>query len=386
MKILKIMLKNALRHKLRSFLTIIGISVAVIAFVVMRTIITAWDIGVEAAAADRVIVRNAVSFIFPLPVAYKDKIEKIDGVKIVSWANWFQGVYKDKENFFGRMAVDHNTFFEVYPEFMITPEEKAAFQKDVQSCVIGEATAAKFNIKKGDIVTIEGDIYPGNWDFKVAAIYKARDKITDATGMYFRWDYVNERLQKESPARANEVGWYIIKVTDPDKIAAISQKVDGYFTNSSFTTKTESERAFNQGFLASTSAIITAMNVVSYVIIGIIMLVLGNTMIMAARERTREYSVLKTLGFTGKHLTGLILGESLVISFLGGIVGLFLGISLVDGLSQIVPKTIFPILEVKTMTIFFAFFSAMLVGIIASIFPIHKAVNTKIVDGFRFVG
>ncbi len=386
MKILKIMFKNSMRHKLRTSLTILGISVAVIAFIVMRSIVSAWDVGVEAAAADRVIVRNSVSFIFPIPYAYKDKLEKIDGVKRVTWANWFGGVYKEKQNFFGRLAVDHNTFLDVYPEFLITPDEKKMFMEDIQSCIIGEATATQYNIKKGDIVTLEGDIYPGNWDFKVAAIYKPRDKMTDATGMYFRWDYFNERLEKESPQRANEAGWYVLQVNDPSQIAAISQKVDNYFKNSSAATKTESERAFNQGFIASSSAILTAMNVVSFVIIGIIMLVLGNTMIMSARERTREYSVLKTLGFSGKHITVLILGESLIISFLGGIIGLFLGEMMVTGLGQVIPKTIFPLLEVTTLNIILAMVSALLTGFIASIFPIHKAVNTKIVDGFRFVG
>ncbi len=386
MKILKIMIKNALRHKLRTSLTILGISVAVIAFIVMRTIITAWNIGVEAAAADRLIVRNSVSFIFPLPVAYKEKINKVDGVSVVSYANWFQGVYKDKSNFFARLAVDHNTFFDVYPEYMITQEEKAELAKEISGCVIGSATANQFGIKKGDIVTLEGDIYPGIWDFKVVAIYQPRDKITDATGMVFRWDYVNERLEKETPIRANEIGWYIVKVNDVNRTAAISAKIDSYFKNSTNETKTETEKSFNQGFLASTDAIITAMNVVSYVIIGIIILVLGNTMIMAARERTREYSVLKTLGFSGKHLTGLILGESLVIASIGGMIGLFLAVQLVAGLNQVVPKTIFPVLEVKTITVVFALSSALLVGVIASVFPIHKALSTKIVEGLRFVG
>ncbi|NUM69704.1 MAG: ABC transporter permease [Ignavibacteriaceae bacterium] len=386
MKILKIMIKNALRHKLRTSLTILGISVAVIAFIVMRTIITAWNIGVEAASADRLIVRNSVSFIFPLPVAYREKIGKVDGVNVVSYANWFQGVYKDKSNFFARLAVDHKTFFEVYPEYMITNDEKAELAKEISGCVIGRATAEQFGIKKGDIVTLEGDIYPGIWDFKVVAIYQPRDKITDATGMLFRWDYVNQRLEKEDPIRANEIGWYIVQVNDVNKTAAISAKIDSYFKNSTNETKTETEKSFNQGFLASTDAIITAMNVVSYVIIGIIILVLGNTMIMAARERTREYSVLKTLGFSGKHLTGLILGESMVIASIGAVVGLLLALQLVAGLNQVVPKTIFPVLEVKTITIVFAIAAALLVGVIASVFPIHKAINTKIVEGLRFVG
>ena len=386
MKILKMMLKNSLRHKLRASLTITGIAIAVIAFIVMRTFLTAWNAGLEAAAPDRAIVRHSVSFIFPLPYAYLEKIKKVPGVENVTYLNWFQGMYKQKEYFFGRIAVDHNTFFEVYPEFLVSEEEKQVFKTDPQACIVGEATATLYNIKKGDIMTLEGDIYPGNWDFKVVGIYKPKYRMTDPTGMYFRWDYVNERLEKESPNRANQVGWFTVKVKDPGMIAGAAARIDSYYKNSANATKTESEEEFSRGFLQSTSAIMVAMDFVSWVIVGIIMLVLGNTMVMAARERTREYSVLKTLGFSGKHLTIMILGESMVISVIGGAVGLVLGIMMVGGLEQIIPKAFLPALEIKTITIVLAVTAALLTGVLASIFPIHRAVNTKIVDGFRFVG
>ncbi|HKI77078.1 MAG TPA: FtsX-like permease family protein [Ignavibacteriaceae bacterium] len=386
MKVLKLIFKNTLRHKLRTFLTILGIAIAVIAFGVLRTVVTAWHAGVEASSANRLITRQAVSFIFPLPLAYKDKIEKIDGVDEVTFANWFQGVYIDKNQFFARLAVDADKYFDVYPEFLLSKDELESFQKERNACVIGIDIAQQYNLKIGDQMTIEGDIFPGRWDFVIRGIYKPRDKTTDATQMLFHWDYVNERMKQETPGRANHVGWYIEKISDPNKSAEISKKIDDLFKNSTSETKTESERAFQQGFLASTSAIITAMNVISFVIIGIIMLVLGNTMIMSARERTREYAVMKTLGFSARHLTGLILGESLFISVLGGAVGLFLTFPLIKGLSQIIPKGFFPIFQLEPITLVLACSAALLIGVASAIFPIQRALNTKIVDGFRFVG
>lgn len=193
-------------------------------------------------------------------------------------------------------------------------------------------------------------------------------------------------MRIESPDRAGQIGWYVISISDPNRAAEISTKIDAIFKNSSAETKTETERAFTQGFLSSTSAIITAMNVISFVIVGIIMLVLGNTMIMSARERTREYAVFKTLGFSSKHLIGLILGESLFIAVLGGGVGLLLTFPIIQGFSQVIPKGFFPIFRLEDITVILSVSSALLIGVIASIFPIIRAINTKIVDGFRFVG
>ncbi len=196
MRILKLIIKNSLRHKLRTILTILGISIAVFAFGLLRTVVTAWNAGVEASAANRLITRQAVSFIFPLPLAYRDQIEKIPGVDVVTYANWFQGVYIDKNQFFARLAVDAETIFQVYPEFLISDEEYQTFLKERNSCIIGQATANQYNLKVGDLMTIEGDIYPGDWQFVIRGIYKPRDKTTDATQMLFHWDYLNERMKE----------------------------------------------------------------------------------------------------------------------------------------------------------------------------------------------
>ncbi|MBZ0198541.1 MAG: FtsX-like permease family protein [Ignavibacteriaceae bacterium] len=386
MRVFKLIFKNALRHKLRTLLTILGIAIAVVAFGILRTVVTAWNAGVDASSANRLISRQAVSFIFPLPYNYRDKISRVPGVEQVAFANWFQGVYIDKNQFFPRLAVDAETMFDVYPEFILTKNELETFKKEKNSCVVGADIAKQYKLKLGDIMTIEGDIYPGQWQFVIRGIYKPRDNTTDGTGMYFHWDYLNDRLEADDPLRAGDVGWYIIKIKDPARSAEISEQIDAMFKNSNAETKTETERAFQQGFLASTSAIITAMNVLSFVIIGIIMLVLGNTMIMSARERTREYAVMKTLGFSAKHLTGLILGESLFISFLGSCAGLLLLFPLIDGFSTVIPKNFFPIFTLEPITIVLAVSAAIMIGIISSIFPIQKALRTKIVDGFRFVG
>jgi len=386
MKVFKLIFKNALRHKLRTSLTIVGIAIAVMAFALLRTVVTAWYSGIEASAANRLITRQAVSFIFPLPYAYRDQIAKIPGVDQVTFANWFQGVYIDKNQFFARLAVDAETMFDVYPEFLLDPAEREAFRRERNSCIIGSELASRYKLKIGDVMNIDGDIYPGKWSFVVRGIYKPRDKTTDATQMFFHWQYLDEQVRESTPPRAGQVGWYIIRIKDPAQAAAVSEQVDALFKNSRAETKTETERAFQQGFLAAASSIITAMNFMSFVIIGIIMLVVGNTMIMSARERTSEYAVFKTLGFSGGHLVGLILGESLLISFLGGGLGLLVSFPFVAGFEAVIPKGWFPVFTIEPITIILAGSSALVVGLLASLFPIQRALTTKIVDGLRHVG
>jgi putative ABC transport system permease protein len=375
-----------LRHKLRTFLTILGIGIAVMAFGLLRTVVTAWYAGMEASAANRLITRQAVSFIFPLPYSYKEQIAKVPGVQNVTYMNWFGGTYIDKNQFFARMAVDPATLQDVYPEFIFVPEQYETFKKERNACIIGRGIAQQYNLKVGDVMPIEGDIYPGRWEFVIRAIYEPRDKTVDATQMFFHWQYLDERMKQEMPGREGDVGWYIIKIADPSKSAQISEQVDALFKNSRAETKTETERAFQQGFIAASSAIISAMNFISFVIIGIIMLVLGNTKIMSARERTREYAVLKTLGFSGGHLVGLVAGESFLISFFGAGLGLSMTLPLVKMFESFIPKGWFPIFNVEPSTIILAGVSALTVGIVASLFPIHRALRTKIVDGLRFIG
>jgi putative ABC transport system permease protein len=386
MELVRLLLRNSLRHKLRSVLTILGVGVAVMAFALLRTVVTAWHAGVEASAANRLITRHAVSFVFPLPLAYRDRIAKIRGVNKVTYAIWFSGVYVDKNQFFARLGVDSETFFDVYPEFQIDREQFEAFKRERNAAIIGIDIAERYKLKIGDIMPIEGDVFPGQWEFVVRGIYTPRDKTTDPATMMFHYRYVEERLRQQMPERSGEIGWYIVRIDDPDNSAAISEEIDKLFANSRAETKTETERAFQQSFLSSASAIITAMNIMSFVIIGIILLVLGNTMVMSARERTHEYAVLKALGFSSSQIFFLIAGESVTLSVFGSAVGLAITVVAVAGFEAAMPKGWFPIFYLKPETVVMACAAGLLVGVMASLIPLRRVATTRIVEGLRYVG
>jgi putative ABC transport system permease protein len=388
MFIIRLVLKNAFRHKLRTFLTILGLSIAVMSFGFMRTIVTAWSSGVEASAANRMITRHAVSFIFPLPYAYREQIARIPGVSLVSYANWFGGVYKDPadfKNFFPRMAVDAETFFDVYSEYLLPPDQLETFKRERNSCVVGAKLATEQGFKLGDLITVEGDIYPGRWDFVVRGIYRGKEPTADETQMFFQWTYLDQRIHELQPTRSGNVGWYVFKISNPDDRSRIGAAVDENTKNSRAATKTETEKEFQQSFVSMSSAIISSLEVISIVIIGIILLVLANTIVMSARERMREYAVLKTLGFTPLHITGLIGGESLLIGSIGGLLGLLLTFPIVQGFAKVFP-TFFPVINIATITIVLAILVAVAASVIAALFPVIRALRMRIADGLRFIG
>ena len=388
MKILSIIFRNAFRHRLRSILTIAGIATAVMAFGLLRTVIGAWNAGVKNAAVNRMIVRNRVSFIFPLPITDLQQLERAPGVSAVSWANWFGGVYgnsADFKNFWPRLAVDPATYFTLYPEFVVPPDQLAAFQRERNSCIIGRKLAAEKGFKIGDVITMDGDIYPGRWEFVVRGIYTGKEPSTDEKQQFFQWDYLSEQVKQREPGRNVDAGWYILRVGDAGQMPTVSATIDTAFTNSQAPTKTESEKAFQQGFVSMSSTIITSLQVVSFVIIGIILLVLANTIVMAVRERTREYAILKTLGFTGRHIAIFILGESLVIGILGGMLGLLLIYPMVQGVKQGF-SAFFPVIGVSAFTAVLVLGVAALSGLAAAALPTVRAVRLPIVTGLRTIG
>jgi putative ABC transport system permease protein len=388
MFILKLVLKNSLRHKLRTFLTILGIAIAVMSFGFLRTIVTAWSSGVEASAANRMITRHSISFIFPLPYAYRDQIARIPGVNLVSYANWFQGSYKDPadfKNFFPRLAIDPETYFDIYPEFVLPPDQLATFQRERNSCVIGRKIERQYGLKIGDVMTIEGDIYPGRWDFVIRGIYRGRDASSDETQMFFHWKYLDERIKELQPSREGFIGWYILRVQNPADMPSVARAVDQMYLNSRAGTKTETEKEFQQGFVSMSSAIIRSLEVVSFIIIGIILLVLANTIVMASRERTKEYAVLKTIGFSSAHIIGLIGGESLLIAGIGGLIGLGLTFPVAGAFAGMFP-TFFPVFRVEVITILLAAIVAALAGVIAALFPTIRTLHTSIAEGLRAIG
>ena len=386
MELIRLLLRNALRHKLRTVLTVIGVAVAVMTFALLQTVVTAWHAGVEASAANRLITRHAVSFVFPLPLSYRDRIAQIAGVNKVTYAVWFSGVYIDKNQFFARLAVDSDSFFDVYPEFVIDRNQFDAFKRERNACIIGVDIANRYHLKIGDIMPMEGDVYPGQWEFVVRGIYYPRDQTTDPSSMMFHYRYVDERVRQEFPDRAGQVGWYIVRIDDPANSAQISQDIDNLFANSRAETKTETERAFQQSFLSAASAVITAMNIMSFVIIGIILLVLGNTMVMSARERTHEFAVLKALGFSGGQLFLLLGGESMILSIAGSALGLALTLPAVIGFQSALPKGWFPVFYIKPETIVIGCIAGLVLGFLASLIPLRRVLTTRIVEGLRYVG
>ncbi|MBD3298822.1 MAG: FtsX-like permease family protein [candidate division Zixibacteria bacterium] len=385
MYVFKLIFKNAMRHRLRTFLTILGIAVAIMSFGLLRTVVAAWHAGVTQAAPDRLITRSRISITFTLPIAQKEKIEQVPGVEEVTFGTWFGGYFKDPKDFFANFAVPGSQYFNLYPEFLVEPDVLETFDRERNAAIIGAGLAERFGWEVGDAVTLTGMIYPGEWGFVIRGIYEGRDETTDDQQFLFNWDYVDQRMLEEAPMRAGQVGWWVIRIDDPAKAARISKEIDALFDNSADETLTETEAAFQQSFVAMAGTIVFSLQVISIMVIGIILLVAANTMAMTARERISEYAVLKTLGFGGGHIMGLVAGESVLIACLGGGIGLILMIPLLNGVGAALQQW-FPAFPIDPMTYPQAALATIAVGILAAVFPVWRAMRVSIVDGLRRVG
>ena len=374
--------RNAFRHKLRTLLTILGIVVAITAFGLLRTIVEAWYAGVDATSSTRLVTRNAISLVFPLPLNYAQRIRRVSGVANVAWANWFGGVYITERNFFPQFAVDDG-YLAMYPEFVVKPEEMHAYLLDRSGAVAGRKVANEYGWKVGDQIPIRGTIFPGTWTFTLRAIYDGVDAKTDETQFYFHWDLLNETV-KARGRRGDQVGFYMVEIRDPARAAEISQDIDGPFRNSLAETLTETEKAFQLGFVSMTEAILVAVQAVSYVVIVIIMAVMANTVAMTARERYGEYATLKALGFGNGYVAGLIVAESLAIALFGGVLGILLTFPLARAFVGAM-GTLFPIFNVSPQTVAMQFGAALVVGLVAAAVPAWRAARIRIVDGLRAV-
>ncbi len=317
----KLIVRNALRHKLRSALTVLGLVVATLSFGLLQTVIHAWYAGAETASNTTLITRNATSLVFPMPLAYESRIRAVEGVTSVAHANWFGGIYQDTRNFFPQVAVSAEAYLDMYPEFVLPEEQRRAFLQDRRGAVVGRKLADEYGFRVGDVIPLRGTLYPGQWEFVVRGIYEGRDKNTVTTQMFFHWDYLNETLLRSAPQRANKVGVYVVQIERAEDAARVAAAIDEVFRNSLAETLTETEKAFQLSFVAMSDAIIVAIRLVSFVVILIIMAVMANTMAMSARERLHEYATLKALGFGPGFLASLICGESLLLALAGGMLG-----------------------------------------------------------------
>jgi len=379
-----LVVKNAFRHTLRTALTVVGIVVAITAFGLLRTIVDAWYSGANASSSARLVTRSSVSLVFPLPLTYAQKIRQVPGVAGVTWANWFGGVYVSERNFFPQFAVDAPSYLEIYPEIVLPEAERKAFLADRRGAIVGRKLADKYGWKVGDQVPLRGTIYAGTWTFNLRGIYDGADATTDTSTMYFHWALLNETIKRIYPRRGDQTGVFIERLRDPQQAAEVSEAIDATFRNSLAETLTETEKAFQLGFVAMSETILLAIQAVSFVVIVIIMAVMANTMAMTARERSAEYATLKALGFGGGFVAALIFGESIAIALTGGALGVALTFPLADAFAATV-GSLLPSVAVSGDTVTLQLVAALLVGIVAASVPAWRVARTRIVDGLRAV-
>jgi len=381
----KLTWRNTIRHPLRSGLTVLGMAVAVLAFCILRTVVAAWYAGVDAASPVRLVTRNAVSLLSTLPLSYLPKIQAVPGVTGVGYAYWFEGIYVDKKNFFPQFAASLPQYLNLAPELLMPPDQRAALVKDRRGALAGRQLIKRYGWKIGDSIILTGTYFQGEFHFTLRAIYDGRDPGTDETMFFFHWDYLNEHLKKTAPGLADQVGWFLVEIERPEMAPMVSQRIDKLFENSLAETLTETEKAFNLSFVEMTKTILMAIQVVSWAVIGVILVVLANTMAMSARERLGEYGVLKTMGFRPRHLAGIILGESLLLALMGGCLGLALSFPAL----HLFPKDVtqyFPTLEISDTTAALGLSVALLVGVLAALIPAWRAVRVGIAEALRRVG
>ncbi len=383
--IFKVLFRNAFRHKLRTFLTVCGMAVAILSFGLLRTVIDAWYIGVEASSETRLVTRNSISLVFRLPLSYRDTIRRVKGVKVVSYGNWFGGYYVDEKDFFANFAIEPKSYLELYPEYVIPDDQKTKFISDRKGCLVGGKLADRFGWKVGDTVTLTGTIFSGKWDFTLRGIYEGRNKNIDETLFFFHWNYLNEAIKKKQSTSADHVGFYIVGIEHPYIAAETSEAIDESFKNSIAETLTETEKAFQLGFVAMSEAIINAIQLISLVVIFIILIVVANTMGMSVRERIGEYAVFKTLGFRARQISLLVMGESMIITIVGGTTGIIMTFPAAMGFSLAVGK-FFPVFNITLETIYLDLAVTVTVGLLAGIFPAYRAITVRIADGLRRIG
>jgi putative ABC transport system permease protein len=380
-----------LRNKVRTALTIGGVAVTIIGFLMLRTFIYAWTVAADYAARDRIVTRNKITFVMTLPKRYAEDVRNTEGVKGATFANWFGGKDPNHETeFFGTLAADTQTFFVVYDEMKVPPDQLATWKQNRRGLIAGDVIAQKLGWKLGDKVTLDSSIYPvppdEPWSFTVDGIYTATSKSVDRSTVIFHWDYLNERL---TGAQRDQIGWIISRIHDPGQSAAISTKLDRMFEERELQTLSQDERAFQTSFLASVSAVLAAIDIVSIVILVFMMLILGNTIAMGVRERTSEYGTLRAIGFTPRHIVGFILTEAIVIGVLGGALGLGLAYPLVqEGLGRFLEENVgafFPYFRIEPRTAGVAFGLACALALLAAVLPALGASRLKVTEALRRV-
>jgi len=374
-----LILANLLRKKTRTGLTAGSFAAALFLFGILAVVRGAFHQGVEVAGTDRLVVVNKVSIIQPLPLSYRDRLLRIPGVTQATFANWFGGVYQDERNFFPQFAIDPEGYRRMFTEFVIPDDQWQAFLADREGCIIGEGLAKRFHWKLGDRLPIKGTIFPGTWEFNVRGIYRGKRTQDDTTQFWFHWDYLDER----TPLRKGFVGWYTVRVANPDDAARVVKTIDEEFANSPWETKTDTEKAFAASWVKQMGNIEFLILTIGSVVFFTLLLVTGNTMAISVRERVRELAVFKAVGFSDGFVLILVMGETMLIAAAGG--GAGLALAKLFTLRGDPTHGLLPFFFLPTDAIVLGLTLALAVGFLAGILPALSAMRLRVVDAMRRV-
>lgn len=382
MKYSFLILKSARRNKRRTALTVLSVAVAVFLFASLRAVLDGFNAGAQGSSATRIVTQRSTSLFFEMPTSHAEGIRSTPGVQDVTWANWFGGVYKDPQNFFAQFAIEPESYLRIYPEILLTPEEKRAFLDDRTGCVIGDGLARTYGFKMGDKITLQVGIPTygtRDFDFTVRGIYRSGGGAVDNQSMMFHWKYADERSTVKGL-----VGWYIAQIADPDQAAQVSRAIDQKFANSPYETKTDTEQAFQATFVSMFGNLNLLLGSVGVAVVITTLFVAGNTMAMSVRERTTEIAVMRTLGFPPAAIFLMIAGEGLLMSIAGGGVGAVLARALVN--PTFFPSGGFvPAVTVDNGNMAVGVVLSAVIGIVAVLIPATMASRLKIVDALRRV-
>jgi len=379
MRFLPLLLRNLLRKKARTLLTIGSFMAALLLFGLLAIISRALSQGVDIAGADRLMVRNRVSLIMPLPKSYQMQIARIDGVRAVTHASWFGGVYQDRRNFFAQFAIDTETWRDVYTQYRMPDEQWQAFVADREGCAVGRDLARRFGWQLGDRIPIEGTIFSGTWELNIRAIYEGERPDEPTMDLWLHYDYLDERRT----IIKGYVGWYAVRIADPAAAENVAGAIDSRFANSPFETRSETEAAFLSGLARQIGNIRLLILTVGTVVFFTLLLVCGNTMAITVRERRGELAVMRTMGYPQGLLLMLIMAESLLLAGLGGAAGLVLAKLITLGGDP--TRGLLPIFYLAPGEMALGLGLALGLGAIAALLPGLAALHGRIVNQLRGV-
>ena len=383
MKFVGLVLKSARRSKRRTALTMISVALAVFLFSSLRAVLDGFDSVSAASSSTRLVTIRSTSMIFSMPRSHAETIKSLPDVQDITWASWFGGIYKDPKNFFGQFAVEPESYLRMYPEVILTPEDRKAFLDDRTGCIVGEGLANRFGWKIGDRIVLQVGIPTygtQDFDFTIRGIYKPGGSAVDNQSMMFNWKYADERSIEKG-----QVGWYVVKIDSPDHAPQISTAIDQQFANTPYETKTDTEKQFQSSFASMFGNLNLLLGSIALAVVVSTLFVAANTMAMSVRERTTEIAVMRTLGFPSGWIFFFIAGEGLLISIVGGVLGALLAWAIVDGEKLGISGGFAPVFAVSPVNAAVGVGISAIIGVIAGTIPAAMASRLKIVDALRRV-